>query len=328
MKKIIALALSLMFVLAAFASLTMTASAAELDLYTPAKDGDVVFTANFHGIPGEWEPGNFKGTPEVTPSADGSSMTMITTTNKSASYWGGWIDTLPLNEETRYTIYYTITRTNDSAAGVYVDSIYGAYGYPLKTRIMNGGSSLAGHDYVTYTNVNIDAPAPDATGATVQEFALEVNGTNYAFSHYIKNNAGEYVLVDESGFDGVPFFNSDVLGLFFYIYYGDQSFELSNCYIVKGLSFGEYEVPETTPAPETTAAPETEAPVTETTAAPETEAPATEAPATEAPATEAPATEAPVTEAPKAEGGCGGFVALGVIAALIPAAVVVLKKRD
>ena len=315
MKKIIALALTLVFVLAAFSSLTMTASAAELDLYTPAKDGDVLFTANFHGIPGEYEPALFSGTPEATPSADGSSLKLVTTKDKSASYWGGWIDSLPLNEDTRYTVFYTITRGSKDSAGVYIDSVYGQYGYPEKTRIMNKGSSLAGHDYVTYTNINIDAPVADANGVVVQEFALEVNGTNYAFSHYIKNNAGEYVLVDESGFEGVPFFNSDVLGLFFYIYYSAHSFEVSNCYIVKGLSFGSYEIPETTPAPETTAAPETEAP-------------ATEAPATEAPATEAPATEAPVTEAPKAEGGCGGFVALGVIAALVPAAVVVLKKRD
>ena len=85
------------------------------------------------------------------------------------------------------------------------------------------------------------------------------------------------------------------------------------------------EEPKETEAPTTTEAPVTEAPVTE---APATEAPATEAPVTEAPATEAPVTQAPTTEAPKAEGGCGGFVALGIIAALIPAAVVVLKKRD
>ena len=81
----------------------------------------------------------------------------------------------------------------------------------------------------------------------------------------------------------------------------------------------------------TTEAPVTEAPVTEVpaTEAPATEAPATEAPVTEAPATEAPVTEAPATEAPKSdEGGCGGFVALGIMACIIPAAVVVCKKKD
>ena len=327
MKKIIALTLTLVFVLAALTSLTMTASAAELDLYTPAKDGDVVFTANFCGIPGEWEPAVFMGTPVITPSADGTEMTIGTSTDKSKNYWGAEITSLPLNEETRYTIYYTITRTNVDAVGVYCDTVYGAYGYAVRNKLMNQGSSLAGHDYVYYANVGIDAPTAADGETLTQDFALEINGTNYAVTLYIKNNAGEYVVVDDSGFDGIPFFNSDYMGLYFYIYYAAHTATISNCYIVKGLSFGEYEVPETTPAPETTAAPETEAPVTE---APETEAPETEAPATEAPVetTVAPTTTAPTTEAPKAEGGCGGFVALGVIAALIPAAVVVLKKRD
>ena len=88
--------------------------------------------------------------------------------------------------------------------------------------------------------------------------------------------------------------------------------------------------PEKTEAPETTTVPATEAPATEpVTEAPETEAPTTEAPTTEAPTTEAPTTAAPTTEAPKDdEGGCGGFVALGIIACVIPAAIVVCKKRD
>ena len=37
---------------------------------------------------------------------------------------------------------------------------------------------------------------------------------------------------------------------------------------------------------------------------------------------------APVTEEPAADNGCGGLVALGVVACIIPAAVVVRKKRD
>ena len=84
---------------------------------------------------------------------------------------------------------------------------------------------------------------------------------------------------------------------------------------------------DTTEAPKETEAPATE-PVTE---APDTEVPVettTAAPDTDAPATEAPTTNAPTTEAPKAdEGGCGGFVALGVVAATIPAAVVVCSKK-
>ena len=46
------------------------------------------------------------------------------------------------------------------------------------------------------------------------------------------------------------------------------------------------------------------------------------------PVTEAPVTEAPITEAPATDNGCGGYVTLGVITCIIPAAVVVCKKRD
>ena len=48
----------------------------------------------------------------------------------------------------------------------------------------------------------------------------------------------------------------------------------------------------------------------------------------EKPTTEGTTAGTPTTEAPKSEGGCGGFVALGIVACLIPAAIVVCKKRD
>ncbi len=89
--------------------------------------------------------------------------------------------------------------------------------------------------------------------------------------------------------------------------------------------------PSTAPADTTTAAPDT------TTAAPDTTTAAPADTTTAAPAdttTAAPdasadtTTAAPTTEAPKDdEGGCGGFVALGIIACVIPAAIVVCSKK-
>ena len=128
---------------------------------------------------------------------------------------------------------------------------------------------------------------------------------------------------------------------YYHLFYsGEFNFESGNgprlnyagAYVQKWLSDAElenyqYPVIETQ---EVTTAPVTEAPVTDApvTEAPTTDAPVTEAPTTDAPTTDAPATDAPTTEAPKTSGGCGGFVALGVVAALIPAAVVIRKKRD
>lgn len=86
-----------------------------------------------------------------------------------------------------------------------------------------------------------------------------------------------------------------------------------------------------TEAPVTTEAPTTDAPADTTTeAAADTTTAEPEAEVTTAvPTTDAPTTNAPTTEAPKTDdGGCGGLVALGFAACMIPAAVVVLKKRD
>ena len=324
MKKIISLIISLLFIISAILPLT-TVSAADsvLDLYP---DGAVVFTPDFNGMAGIYEPGLLSGTPQadVDP-ANPNTVTIQTTKDKSASYWGGFIETLPLNETTCYTIYFTATRNGKHSIGLHVDSVYGVYGYPERMKLMNKGSSLSGHDYVYYEQMAMDVPTYDpVTGMVTHEYALEVNGVNTTLALYIKDNSGKYVLIDQSLEGTIEYFMADVLGIFFYSYYANHIVTISDCYVVKGLSWGEVVYPETTVAPETTKAPETEAPAT--TAAPETEAPATEAPETEAPA----ATNAPETTAPAAEkSGCGSIIsgsALLVIAALA-APIVIRRKR-
>ena len=60
--------------------------------------------------------------------------------------------------------------------------------------------------------------------------------------------------------------------------------------------------------------------------------PADEVPVTTAPTandtTASTGDDTPVTTAPATSGGCGGFVAIGIMACLIPAAVVVIKKKE
>ena len=124
---------------------------------------------------------------------------------------------------------------------------------------------------------------------------------------------------------------------YYHLFYsGETSFDSGNgprlnyagAYVQKyltGVEWENYKYPETTAAPETT-----EEPKPETTKAPETEAPTvdeTEAPTVDA--TEAPvATEAPAATEPAAKSGCGAMVGFGTILALIPAAVMLKKKRD
>lgn len=328
MKKIISIALSLLFIIAAILPLT-SVSAADNSVLDLQPDGTVVFVPNFNGEVGVYEPGLLSGTPQVdVDPTNPNTITVQTTTNKSASYWGGFIETLPLNEKTCYTIYYTITRTGNHSVGVYADSVYGAYGYPNKIKLMNKGKSLTGHDYVQYSAVS-DTIYSTTDAPSVQEYALEVNGVNSTTAIYIKDNTGKYLLVDQ-GLEGqIDYFMADVLGLFFYSYYSGHVVTISDCYVVKGLSFGEVVYPEPTTAPETTEAPAT-------TAAPETKAPETEAPATEAPATEAPATEAPETKAPAVDtkpeepakkSGCGAVISGSAIIATALLAVPVFVRR-
>ncbi len=122
---------------------------------------------------------------------------------------------------------------------------------------------------------------------------------------------------------------------YYHLFYsGDHVFESGNgprlnyagAYVQKYLNGVEWEnyvypettVPETTPEPETTKAPETTAPE-------QTTAEATEAP--DAPEqTNAPAPEQ--TNAPEPEKkGCGAMAGFSVLVALVPAAVVLKKKR-
>ena len=325
MKKIISIIISLLFIISALLPLTSVSAAdSVLDLQP---DGTVVFVPNFNGEAGIYEPGILSGAPkaDVDPT-NPNTITFQTTTNKSASYWGGFIETLPLNERTCYTIYYTVSRTGNHSVGVYADSVYGAYGYPNRIKLMNKGSSLSGHDYVQFSAVS-DTIYSTTDAPSVQEYALEVNGVNCTTATYIKDNTGKYLLVDQSVEGQIPYFMADVLGLFFYSYYSGHVVTISDCYIVKGLSFGEVvypeptTAPETTEAPTTTAAPETKAP--EPTAAPETDAP-TEAAQPEA--TKAPEVETKPEE-PAKKSGCGAVISGSVIIATAILAVPVFVRR-
>ena len=185
-------------------------------------------------------------------------------------------------------------------------------------------------DTGAYVNYSFTATEANAHNVLPISYAIENGGAILTTAEELKsgkicvalNNAGQggedqkYYFYQTLGTDDIPTISSD-----------SQWVLDNNGTFVNGEKPA---VAETTPVETTTEAPkETEAPVTEApvTEAPATEAPATEAPATEAPTTNAPTTEAPTTEAPKAEGGCGGFVALGIVACMIPAAVVICSKK-
>ncbi len=325
MKKTLSLIISLILIAAVIAPMNVSADA-NTDWINSQADGTILYVPNFNGDAGIYEPLALKGTPVVTVDPNNSnSITVDTSSNKTASMWGGFINTLPLNKTTCYTIYYTVIRTGNHAVGVYCDSVYGIYGYPGKTRILQNTSDLPGHGYVEYAVASIDAPVDaDASGQIIQEFALEVNGVNQIVGNYIKDKTGEFKLIDASVAGEIEYFNADVLGLFFYSYYAGHTVTVSDVKIAKGLAFSTAEYPETTEAPDTTAAPDTTSEAT--TEALDTEAPVDTPEQTEAPVDAPEATKAPETE-PAAKGGCGSMISAGVLLTAMAAAFVALKKR-
>ena len=141
---------------------------------------------------------------------------------------------------------------------------------------------------------------------------VELTAGTHTFEYYHLFSSGEFVFQSGNG----PRLN--YAGAYVQKFLTDVELENYQYPVIETQEVTTTEAPETTPAvPEDTT---TEAPAADTTTA---------APEVADTTTAAPTTNAPTTEAPKDnEGGCGGFVALGIVAALIPAAVVIRKKRD
>ena len=180
-------------------------------------------------------------------------------------------------------------------------------------------------DTEAYLNYSYTATAENAHNVLPISYAIENGCATFTTADELKsgkicvalNNAGQggedskYWFYQTLGTDDIPTISSD-----------SQWVLDNNGTFVNGEK---PEVAVTTPVETTTAAPkETEAPKDTETEAPDT---TTAEPVADTTTAAAPTTEAPTTEAPKAEGGCGGFVALGIVACMIPAAVIICSKK-
>jgi len=283
------------------------------NIYDTARDGDLLYTVNFNGDE-NFKPEYTKGSMKMTVDpVDPTVATFENLENAKQAWWGGTIDFLPLNSETLYTVYWTVTREKNVAIGYYPDEYFGVYGYQDKIKLMETSRSLLGHDYSTFANRGINV------NATVQSYALEVNGVNGTLALYVWDETlSNYVLFDETEQEFEIFeFMTDHLGIYFYVYYANHVSTISDCHVNKGLAFGTVK-PKLT-EPETTE----EIPVTEVTTAEQTTAEITTAEIT----TAAPVvtTVTPVETQPEKQ-GCGSFAAALVLPAVC-AACVVLKRR-
>jgi len=333
MKKYISLFITAVMLLSAFAAAMPVSAEGEDNLYDKSVDGELLYKVDFADKT-MWEPDqtNTGKLNVVVDEFNSQKVTFSSENDKAQNRWGGEFKGLPLNEKTGYTIYFTEYRdssnsSKDANIGVFIDDVYGIYGYSTKVRFLNKTTSLAGHEYITLadTSLNIAGNTYSTLGTSEEKYCIEVNGQKLTLKLYMMDEAGKYVLVDEVDEDVIPFFAYDNLGLFFYQYNTNMTVSIYDVEIYKGLCESGEKIEEIV---ETTAAP-TEAPVT--TAAPETTAaPATEAPATEAPAavetTAAPAAE--TTAAPAEKKGCGSSVAFAFTSVLALAAFAVIRKKE
>ena len=108
--------LVLVMVLATFAALPLTASAAMPAVipYDMADDGELLYTIDFNGTDGFFSPGLFESSVEnmdYTISADGSALTVSGKaggTDKTGNFWGGKVKGLYADETTTYTMVYKV----------------------------------------------------------------------------------------------------------------------------------------------------------------------------------------------------------------------------
>lgn len=311
MKKLSAILVAAVMIAALIAGV-IPASAAD-EIYSAAQDGDILYTVNFNGDD-HFKPTNTKGTMkiEVDP-ADNNKATFTNEVDAVQAWWGGTVDNLPLNEDTCYTVYWTVARVEKAAIGYYPDANYGVYGYADKIKFMNVASSLTGHEYATFESKAITV-LPE-----LQHYAMEVNGYNATLALYVKDEVKQdYVLFDETEQEvEIWGFMDEYLGIYFYIYYANQTSTISECYVTKGLTWGELKEKETEPETtkkEITTAPVTTAEVT-TAAAEEPNADDTTA-----------ATPVETTSTPSEKKGCKSFALLSVLA-VIPAAVITFRRK-
>lgn len=321
MKKIALFLVSAILVSVMVAAALPASASDPLDFYTPAADGDLLYQVNFFGDE-YWKPENTKGAINVIP-IDDKSAEIFPDNDKAQNWYGGEVAGLPL-EGNAYTIEFTVTRNATACFGIYVDGMFGAYGYANQYHLMNVASELAGHPYVKYENVGLDIPGINNDG-TPQNYALEVNAQKYTLKLFIKDKAGAWQLVDESVEGEIPIFVTDNLGIYFYQYYVQHAI-ISDIMIYKGMTVTGEKLDEvTTPAvtePPVTTAPVVTEPVT--TAPVTTDAPKT----TDAPATTASTTKAPETAGDKEKSGCGSAIAgSAVVLAAAAAAVVCTRKK-
>ena len=361
MKKIISIALGLALLLSMLSAFALTSSASGnaqvLSTYADAKDGDILFLADFNDS--VYTP-NAEGKKNVTytPSADGRELTIKGISGKSEklNLYGAALEELVIPADAKVTFYCevkvngTVGKNNSiGSGGWFIDqfadpekwSFYNEYGN-WNSQFPTGDTS-ANRSAISHNNIKIQDYTTKVDAATTgadgyMSMKIEFDGAaNSIKTYYIKDGAWEAnntFTMNKTNDATKP----DYLGVGIYSYYDVVDTTIRNVKFFKGVGLS---VDQTSviPAPAPTEPPTTTTATTPTPTGPNstvTEPAPTEpvtTPAPTDPVTEAPTkapTDAPATEAPADEGGCGSTVALSALAIvpMLGAAVVFGKKKE
>lgn len=315
-----------------------------MDTYKAAKAGDKLCDLIFGRTTGDFTPYAIvdNGTvAKVTVADGGRTLNIVKGSTKGASWYGGEIGDLMIDETTQYTFRYRL-KTNKGNSGVSFN--FDEY-TPARNRVFNvygnfvdassaqqiviqfGSAKIAGKQLNTTAYTPI-MPLLDSEGYA--DVVSTIDG--YKWSVYYKGADGQYTLFEEYDCEPDRMLFGKQVGFDVYIYNSGAEFEVNNVMLYKGTID---DIPATDTPDETEAATVTEAPVTEAptpdTKAPDTDAPVTD-PDTKAPdiTTKAPSTDAPATDAPKDDKkGCGSMAAAGAVMLVVTcAAAIVFKKKN
>ncbi|MCQ2428163.1 MAG: hypothetical protein MJ137_07175 [Clostridia bacterium] len=287
--------------------------------------GTLLYTMNFKEKKG-WNPAKSdraEGTLSLTATAEDPLIAEIHATVNSKSHnWGGEIEGLPLNDYTGYTVFFTIKRSKslsekDPNLGVYIDGYYGFYGYSTNLRLLNDMNNLGSHGNVNFSDLGVDIAGNtwESDGVSIENYAIEVNGSKKTIKVFIMDTDAKYVLVDSSAAGEISSFHTENLGLWFHQYNTDMPVLFGNFTVWKGCILTNDRI---TPAPVTTAA-ESTTDSPDTSAVPDDTVPAPSDSETGSAQTEA------VTDPVK---GCAGLSAFpAVFMAIIPAAAILRRKK-
>ena len=172
--------------------------------YAEAQDGDLLYKVDFSGTDGRYTPAVKTGlaTFSVDPSDD-TKATLNAQADADGNSFGGPISGLPLNENSVYTIEFTVTKASADinwGAFVYVDAaMQKGFGFAGNQASISSktATNLSRPDWRKYGDAGLSPKIiEDATNGTkTMDFKIELDAPNHLLRFFIKKTDGNWAVI-------------------------------------------------------------------------------------------------------------------------------------